>query len=243
MSDDDATEASTAPASPAEVAPAAGEPRKTKRWQKVTSVVLLVIGFILIPLSAVAIWTHNQLTNTDRYVETVGPLAENEDIQEAVAARVVNALFTQVDPAKRIEDALPDRAAFLGEPIATAMKGYATDVTEKLLASERFQTLWDNINRRAHNQLVALLTDDLDKAKGAVTVKDGKVTLDLGNVIEQVQGRLVAAGLTFLEGVDVPAGLPDDRDHQHRGSGGRARVRGDPRHAGLGAAGARHPAR
>ena len=99
---------------------------------------------------------------------------------------------------------MPDRAAFLGQPIATAMKSYATDVTENLLASDQFQTLWDNINRRAHNQLVALLTDDLDKAKGSVAVKDGKVTLDLGNVIEQVQGKLVAAGLTFLDGVSVP---------------------------------------
>lgn len=182
----------------------AGAPRKTKRWQKVTSVVLLVVGFILVPLSAVAIWSHNQLTNTDRYVETVGPLADNQDIQEAVAARVVTALFDQVDPAKRIEDALPDRAAFLGAPIATAMESYATDVTEKLLASDQFQTLWDNVNRRAHNQLVALLTDDLDKAKGSVAVKDGKVTLDLGNVIEQVQDKLVTAGLTFLDGVSVP---------------------------------------
>lgn len=182
----------------------AGAPRKTKRWQKVTSVVLLVVGFILVPLSAVAIWSHNQLTNTDRYVETVGPLADNQDIQEAVAARVVTALFDQVDPAQRIEDALPDRAAFLGAPIATAMESYATDVTEKLLASDQFQTLWDNVNRRAHNQLVALLTDDLDKAKGSVAVKDGKVTLDLGNVIEEVQGKLVNAGLTFLDDVSVP---------------------------------------
>ena len=206
MSDDDATEASTAPASPspADVALAATAPRKTKRWQKITSVVLLVVGFILVPLSAVAIWSHNQLTNTDRYVETVGPLADNQDIQEAVAARVVTALFDQVDPAQRIEDALPDRAAFLGAPIATAMESYATDVTEKLLASDQFQTLWDNVNRRAHNQLVALLTDDLDKAKGAVALKDGKVTLDLGNVIEQVQTKLVTAGLTFLDGVSVP---------------------------------------
>jgi hypothetical protein len=204
MSDDDATEASTAPASPAEVASAATGPRKTKRWQQVTSVILLVIGFILVPLSAVAIWSHNQLTNTDRYVETVGPLADNQDIQEAVAARVVTALFEQVDPAERIENALPDRAAFLGQPIATAMKSYATDVTEDLLASDRFQTLWDNVNRRAHNQLVALLTDDLDKAKGSVAVKDGKVTLDLGNVIKQVQAKLVAAGLSFLDGVSVP---------------------------------------
>ena len=98
MSDDDATEASTAPAGSTEVAPTPTAPRKTKQWQKVTSVVLLVIGFILVPLSAVAIWSHNQLTNTDRYVETVSPLADNEDIQQAVAARVVNALFERGRP-------------------------------------------------------------------------------------------------------------------------------------------------
>ena len=156
------------------------------------------------PLSGVAIWSHNQLTNTDRYVETVSPLAGNKDIQQAVATRVVNALFAEVDPAKQIEDALPSRAAFLGEPIATAMKTFATDATEKLLASDRFQTLWDNVNRRAHNQLVALLTDDSAKAKGAVSIRDGKVSLDLSNVIKTVQGKLVSAGLTFLDGVNVP---------------------------------------
>ena len=117
---------------------------------------------------------------------------------------MVNALFAEVDPAKQIEDALPARAAFLGEPIATAMKTYATDATEKLLASDRFQTLWDNVNRRAHNQLVALLTDDSAKAKGAVSIREGKVSLDLSNVIKTVQGKLVSAGLTFLEGVNVP---------------------------------------
>jgi hypothetical protein len=182
----------------------AGEPKRTKRWQKVVSVVLLVIGFILVPISGIAIWSHNQLTNTDRYVETVSPLAENQDIQQAVATRVVNALFSQVDVAKRVESALPARANFLGQPIAAATKRYATDVTDKLLSSKQFQTLWDNINRRAHAQLVALLTDDSAKAKGAVSIKDGKVALDLGSVIAQVQAKLVAAGLTFLEGVHVP---------------------------------------
>jgi len=179
-------------------------PKTTKRRQKVVSVVLLVFGFILIPLSGVAIWSHNQLTNTDRYVETVGPLADNADIQQTVAAVVVNALFDQVDSEQRIESALPKRAKFLGAPIATAMQSYATDVTEKLLASDQFQTLWDNTNRRAHNQLVALLTDDPAKAKGAVSIKDGKVALDLGAVIKQVQTKLVTAGLTFLDGVNVP---------------------------------------
>ena len=177
---------------------------KGKRWQRITSIVLLVFGFILVPLSAVAIWTHNQLTNTDRYVETVSPLAENADIQQTVAAAVVNAIFTNVDIEKRVADALPKRAKVLAAPVATAAQSYATDVTEKLLASEQFSDLWDAANRRAHNQLVALLTDDPGKAPGAVNIKNGKISLDLSNVIEQVQGKLVDAGLTFLENVSVP---------------------------------------
>jgi hypothetical protein len=184
--------------------PAPAEPRRAKRWQKVTSVVLLVVGFILVPISGIAIWAHNQLTNTDRYVETVSPLAGNKDIQAAVATRVVNALFDNADVEKRIENALPKRAKSLGQPVANATKNYATDVTEKLLASDQFQKLWDGANRRAHNQLVALLTDDSSKAKGSVAIKEGKVTIDLGNVIKQVQGKLVKKGLTFLENVNVP---------------------------------------
>ena len=177
---------------------------RAKRWQKITSVVLLVIGFILVPISGIAIWAHNQLTNTDRYVETVSPLAGNQDIQAAVATRVVNALFANVDVSKRIENALPARADFLGQPMANATKSYATDVTKKLLASEQFQKLWDGVNRRAHNQLVALLTDEPKKAHGAVSIDKGQVSLDLGSVIKKVQAKLVDAGLTFLENVHVP---------------------------------------
>jgi len=193
--------ATTAAATTPSPAPAPG---KGKRWQRITSVVLLVVGFILVPLSAVAIWTHNQLTNTDRYVETVAPLADNTDIQQTVANVVVSAIFNNVDVENRVEDALPKRAKFLGAPIATAARSYATDVTEKLLASQQFQDLWDAANRRAHTQLVALLTDDPSKAPGAVSIDDGKVSLDLGNVVKQVQGKLVDAGLTFLKNVNVP---------------------------------------
>jgi hypothetical protein len=179
-------------------------PGKGKKWQRVVSVVLLVLGFILMPLSAIAIWTHNQVTNTDRYVDTVSPLASNKDIQQVVATRTVTALFQNVDVAGEIESALPKRAKFLGEPVANAMQGYATDVTERILASDQFQTFWDAANRRAHSQLVALLEDDPGKAPGAVSIKDGQVKLDLTDVIDRVKTTLVDRGLTFLQNVDVP---------------------------------------
>jgi hypothetical protein len=194
---DTSTDAAAAPAP----APAPG---KGKRWQRIASVVLLVIGFILVPLSAVALWTHNQITNTERYVDTVSPLAGNADIQQAVATRAVNALFQNVDVSKEIEDALPRRAQFLGEPIANAMQEYATDIAERFLASEQFQRLWDAANRRAHAQLVALLEDDPGKAPGAVSIENGQITLDLQQVINKIKDALVDRGLTFLDNVNVP---------------------------------------
>jgi hypothetical protein len=200
----DETEAVEPATETAPAAEAPARPDKGKRWQRITSVVLLVLGFLLVPLSAVAIWSHNQLTNTDRYVDTVSPLAGNADIQQVVATRAVEALFANVDVAGEIESALPKRARFLGEPVANAMKNYATDVAEKLLASAQFQQLWDAANRRAHAQLVALLEDDPSKAPGSVSIKDGKVTLDLGQVIEKLKTALVDKGLGFLENVDVP---------------------------------------
>jgi hypothetical protein len=204
VSDVDGTPEPTVPAPVESTGASPAGPRRAKRWQKIVSVVLLVFGFILVPLSAVAIWTHNQLTNTDRYVDTVAPLAENQQIQQAIAKVVVNALFENVDVTKRIESALPKRAKFLGQPIESAARGYATDVTEKVLGTDQFAELWDAANRRAHNQLVALLTDDPSKAPGSVSIDDGKVTLNLGKVVAQVQKRLVDAGLTFLDGVNVP---------------------------------------
>ena len=58
----------------AEPTPAAG-PATRRRWRTVVAALLLVLACLLAPLSLVAVWTRNQLTDTDRYVATVTPLA------------------------------------------------------------------------------------------------------------------------------------------------------------------------
>jgi hypothetical protein len=201
----DATTTSGPPTTPAE--PTATEPTgpaRAPRWRRILAVVLLVIGFILLPLSAIAVWSHNQLTNTDRYVDTVSPLASNHDIQEAVARTAVQAIFSSADTKKQIQDALPKRAKFLGGPVTGAVQTFATNIAEKFLASDQFQKLWDGVNRRAHSQLDAILTDTPSEKGGALAVKNGQVTLDLNPVIKKVQARLVDAGLSFLSDVKVP---------------------------------------
>ena len=61
------------------------------------STLLIVIGCILAPLSVVAVWAKNQVTNTDRYVATVAPLADDPAIQNAVADRVTAEIFSYLD--------------------------------------------------------------------------------------------------------------------------------------------------
>jgi hypothetical protein len=206
------TEAAPTAAQPVESAqadaPAPKKPKKTHngvpRWRRVLAVVLLVIGFVLVPLSAVAIWSRNQLLNTDRYVSTVSPLAGNADIQRVVATQAVDALFSSVDVSAKVSDALPKRAKFLGDTIANQAQAYAVQVTERLLASDQFQALWDGMNRRAHTQLVTVLKDENGASAGPAKIKDGKITLDLTDVINNVKDELTKKGLGFLKNVSVP---------------------------------------
>src|SRR5687768_8797353 len=62
-------------------------PRR-QRWRSVVATLLIVIGCILAPISVVAVWTKNLVTDTDRYVATVAPLASDPAIQNAVADRI-----------------------------------------------------------------------------------------------------------------------------------------------------------
>ncbi|MEV0910164.1 hypothetical protein [Streptomyces hokutonensis] len=77
---------------------------------------LVVVGCVLAPPGVVAAWTADTVSDTDRYVRTVTPLASHPDIQDAVATgplgialRIARALYP---------DALP---AGLSQPTAAAV--------------------------------------------------------------------------------------------------------------------------
>ena len=71
-------------------------PRR-QRWRSVVATLLIVVGCILAPLSVVAVWTKNLVTDTDRYVATVAPLARDPAIQNAVANKITTEIFARLD--------------------------------------------------------------------------------------------------------------------------------------------------
>jgi type VI protein secretion system component VasK len=67
---------------------AGGDAERRQRWRTIVAALLLVLACVLAPLGVVAVWARNQVTNTDRYVATVAPLASDPAIQQAITDRI-----------------------------------------------------------------------------------------------------------------------------------------------------------
>jgi len=180
-------------------APTPAPPRSTPAWRTITSWVLLVVACVLVPVAGVAVWVRNLVLDSDRYVETVAPLAKNPDIQAQAVDAMVTKLFAEVDVEQELDSLLPSQLDFVAAPIAGAVESQAANLADTVVASDQFQAAWETANRKAHEVVVALLTGREDKI---AEVKDGEIVLDLQQPLTNIRDRLVDRGLTFLE--DVP---------------------------------------
>src|SRR4051794_4443298 len=105
---------------------------KVPRWRRIVGTILLIVGCVLVPLSLSAVWVRNTLLDTDNYVSTISPLASDPAVEQAVANRVTDALFTNSDAEQRISNALPKRAAFLAGPLADGVRTAVQRATLRL---------------------------------------------------------------------------------------------------------------
>ena len=160
---------------------------------------LVILGSVLAFLSVFAIWTERQALNTDDWVETSGRLIQNETIRAALGDYLVDQLYENVDVEAELEESCPATPRTSpGRPPAACARWPAT-APERVLETSTAQTLWEDANRSAHEQLIAVLEDKND----AVSTEEGTVSLNLGslltNLAEQVgigarPGRETAAG-------------------------------------------------
>ena len=183
-------------------------PRRTGWWRPVVVTILVVLIAVLTPLGVVARWAHNEVADTDRYVESVAPLASDPAVQAAVTDRITTEITTRLQIEKVTDQAinalsqrgLPQPAATsikaLGAPLSGAITSFIHDQVANLVASDAFQTAWEAANREAHTQMVAVLTG---KDTGAVQVSDNAVTVNLATVIDAVKKQLVDRGFALAE--------------------------------------------
>ena len=197
----------------AEAPPPPGKPARRSAWWAVSSAILITLACVLAPLSVTSVWASTQVSDTDAYVETVAPLADDPAVQAAIANKVTTVIFENLDVKGFTDDALaalaqqpnvPPRVAdalpTLAVPITNGVESFTRTEVNKFFASPAFPKIWDQVNRVAHEQVTKLLEGNQG---GAVSAQDNTITLNLGPIIAQVKERLVAQGFGLANNIPV----------------------------------------
>jgi hypothetical protein len=183
-------------------------PARRQRWRTILAVLLIVLGCVLAPLAGVAVWARNQVTNTDRYVRTVAPLAADPAIQTAVADQITAQIFTRLDvkgltnqavdalAAQGLRPQVTDQLRGFAGPLGSGIQSFVRTEVGKIVQSQAFADAWVQANRVAHQALVKALTG---QGGEAVTVENDTVSLNLAPFIATVKQRLVEEGFGLAE--------------------------------------------
>jgi hypothetical protein len=183
-------------------------PRARRRigWRGPVATVLIVLGCVLAPVSVLAVWSANQVSNTSRYVENVAPLISDPAVRGAITDKV----STQITDKLNVQGVAKTAAAQLSQrgltrlgallstfsgSIASGVGGLIHSAVAKIVASPVVKNIWIQGNRIGHTQLVRALSGQ----SSSLTTSNGKVVLGLGPFIDQVKHRLAARGLTLVD--------------------------------------------
>ena len=134
---------------------------------------LATLACLLLPLAVLSTWTATVVGDTESYVDTVAPLADDPVVQKAAADRMVDEVDRQV-------------------PLGLA-KPTARQAALVVVEGPQFPPVWRSANRAAHKELLRILEDD--RAEGDVNIQLGDLVAPMAESIGQGQLATVVSGL------------------------------------------------
>lgn len=157
--------------------------------------VLLVLATLSLFVGSFALWVRLQLLNTDNWVTTSSHLIANQQISDALSSYLVD----QVTTAPNVSDVLDQIPG--GAGAVAALKPVAANVVSRELQTNEGKRAWRAANREAHRQLLRILNG----GGGAVSTREGVVTLNLKRLVEDVAKSLAGTPPVSL----LPTGARD----------------------------------
>jgi hypothetical protein len=132
-----------------------------------------------------AVWANRLLFNPDNWSSTSTQLLADPHIRSATANYVVDQLYANVNVPHLLESGLPPRLDALAGPAAGALRNLAVQGVDLALQRPFVQSLWASANRTADKAFIAIV----EGGKGPVGVKQGEVTLDLAQIVDNAAQR------------------------------------------------------
>lgn len=180
--------------------------RTTTRVRSGLVGLLFVLACISITLSTVAVWAHQTVLVTDRFVAVTSRVVAEPAVQQAAADRLASQIVTAADVQGRIAGILPEKQAVLAVPITSAVEDFLDKRLATFFATDRAQSIMETAIRFTHERLVRLLRNDSD----IVSVEGTTATIDLLPIAVEGLRQLQTAGIlpatVTLPDVTDPAG-------------------------------------
>ena len=189
----------------------AAEHRAAARWRAFFAALLITIGVILAPVSVVAYWTKGYINDTDRFVASLAPLADDPAVQAYLVDEIVTVVNDNVDIDGITSDLfsglanldLPEQAkdalALLEQPAVQGVQGLIRSAATNIVTSDAFAQLWEQALRTSQTQIIAALEGD---TSSALVISDtGELGIQLGPIIEEVKKELVDRGFTLAQNI------------------------------------------
>lgn len=175
--------------------------------RSIAALLALILGVGLLPLGTITYWGHRTVTDTERYLETMQPLAYDEDVQDSLSVFLTEKIEEQVDPEALVNqlfagliEQYPALKALV-PVVSGAMDSLIAQVVDRLVRSDQFKQLWDLANTAAQKGLMAILEGRDD---GPVSLQGDAVVLDISSIIDQVKQGLVDRGFAAAANINVP---------------------------------------
>ncbi|CAM3321263.1 hypothetical protein NODU109028_11395 [Nocardioides dubius] len=135
---------------------------------------LALVTCLVLPVAVAATWFNTVAKDTDRYVETVAPLADDPAVTTAAATRLTAATLLAIGPP------LADRPA-----VRTSVRRAVASV----VGSSQFPPVWSRANEVAHRQVVRIMDGDR-------IVAGSQMQVDLAPLADELTAALASEGLT-----------------------------------------------
>jgi hypothetical protein len=171
------------------------------RWA--VAMLACVLAVVAVTGAVAAYYGRLELLTTDQFVDRTRPIAEDEQVQAAVADLVASSIEEAIDVEAITRQAAgwvgtEDPPAYIEELIAAAAESLRARIeteVDEFVASPRFLEVWDAAVTEAHASLEG-------ENAGSLIAEGNTLTLDLGRVVEVVKERL--AENDFAYAADIP---------------------------------------
>ncbi len=127
------------------------------KLRTITGWVLVVLGCSMLSTFAIVRWTEQQVLDTNNWVATMSALPKNQAVAWSIGTKLVDGIFEKGDITTNLEEVLPPKLEFLAPTISGFLRTKANDLATQIIMSNKFDQIWSDANRTAHQNLVKVL--------------------------------------------------------------------------------------